>query len=182
MQPREIEVKYRVLDPAVLDGALRAHGCELSEPTHQDDQAYAENGWAYGMSKFNVAFARLRTQNGQHLFTVKRPTLNEMACIEFETQVADREQMHEAILQMGFYATVRIVKSRRTGWLADACICVDDVERLGVFLELEKVVGSHGRADRVQDKLDALARSVNVRLERVTDTYDSLVRHGLDAV
>jgi adenylate cyclase class 2 len=162
-----------------LGAALQTHGCELSEPTRQDDQAYAEDGWHYGMSKVNVAFARLRTENGRHLFTVKRPTLNEMVCIEFETEVADRDQMHEAILQMGFYATVRIVKSRRIGRLAEACVCVDDVEGLGVFLELETVIGSHERADRVQADLDALARTLNARLERVTDTYDSLVRSAL---
>lgn len=64
-------------------------------PVHQDDQAYAQYGWCYGMSKLGVAFARLRTQDDRHLFTLKRPTDNELACLEFETEVVDRDQMHE---------------------------------------------------------------------------------------
>ena len=43
------------------------------------------------MSKLGLPFARLRTQNGRHLFTLKRPIDNEMACLEFETEVADPE-------------------------------------------------------------------------------------------
>ncbi|MBG0823260.1 CYTH domain-containing protein [Planomonospora sp. ID91781] len=123
-----------------------------------------------------VAFARLRTQDGRHLFTVKTPLANEMACDEHETWVADREQMHRAVIAMGLRPTVRIVKTRRTGALGGMTVCVDDVEHADCFFEIERTVtgGQPGRA--VQEELDAFARSPGVDLERTTDTYDSLVR------
>jgi adenylate cyclase class 2 len=111
---REIEVKYRLGDLPALVRALADRGMVLSEPLRQDDQAYAERGWAYGQSKAGVTFARLRTQCVRHRFTVKRPLENEMACVEHETEVADRAAMHQAVLAMGFVPTVRIVKIRRT--------------------------------------------------------------------
>jgi adenylate cyclase, class 2 len=83
-QAREIEVKYRVDDLAGLEAELHRRGVTLSLPVHQDDQAYAQDGWRYGLSKLGVAFARLRTQNGHHLFTLKRPTDNELACLELK--------------------------------------------------------------------------------------------------
>src|SRR5258705_10342351 len=43
--------------------------------------------------KVNVPFARLRTQDGRHLFTVKKPVDNEMACLEHAPHIVDREQM-----------------------------------------------------------------------------------------
>ncbi|HZN73123.1 MAG TPA: CYTH domain-containing protein [Micromonosporaceae bacterium] len=181
-QAREIEVKYRVHDLAGLEQALRARGSALLPPVHQDDQAYAEDGWHYGMSKLGVAFARLRTQNGRHLFTLKRPTDNELACLEFETEVADRGQMHEAILHMGFYPTVRIVKARRTARLGRLSLCLDEVEHAGVFLEVEAVVGSGQAGAVVQAELDAFVRSLGVELERTNETYDSLVRVAMAAV
>lgn len=181
-QAREIEVKYRVYDLAELELALRAHGLTLSPPVHQDDQAYAEDGWRYGMSKLGVAFARLRTRNGRHMFTLKRPTDNELACLEFETEVADREQMHEAILHMGFYPTVRIVKTRRTAQLGRLFLCLDEVEHAGAFLEVETVIGPGQSGAAVQADLDAFARALGVELERINDTYDSLVRVASAAV
>jgi adenylate cyclase, class 2 len=70
---REVEVKFRVHDPAALLSALSSRGIELGPPVHQDDQAYAPDGWSYGEDRRGVPFARLRTVDGEHLFTVKRP-------------------------------------------------------------------------------------------------------------
>jgi adenylate cyclase class 2 len=179
VQASEIEVKYRVLDPAALTAALCECGLDLSAPVHQDDQAYAQDGWHYGMSKLGAVFARLRTQGGQHLFTLKRPVDNELACLEFETEVADREQMHEAIGHMGFYPTVRIVKVRRTARLGELSLCLDEVEGLGMFLEVERVIPEGHSGAAVQAELDAFARSLGVELERTTETYDSLLRTAL---
>jgi adenylate cyclase class 2 len=181
-QAREIEVKYRVFDTAGLVVALRALHLTFAPPSRQDDQAYAENGWHYGLSKLGVAFARLRTQDGRHLFTLKRPVDNELACLEFETEIADRDQMHEAILHMGFYPTVRIAKTRRTARLGELSLCLDEVEHAGAFLEIEKVIGPGQSGEAVQAELDAFTRSLGVSLERTIETYDSLVRAALAGV
>ena len=115
----------------------------------------------------------------RHLFTVKKPVDNEMACIEHETVVADRSQMHRAVIAMGFVPTVRIIKTRRTAMIGDVAACVDDVEQAGKFFEVEKICAAAGSAMAVQNELDRLARSLGVAMERVTDTYDTLVRAAL---
>jgi len=113
---------------------------------------------------------------------VKKPLDNAMACLEHETEVADRERMHQAILAMGFYPTVRIVKTRRTSMLGDLTICVDEVEHAGAFVEIERTVDGEESGAAVQEELDAFARSLGLDLERTTDTYDSLVRAALALV
>ncbi|GAB2964160.1 class IV adenylate cyclase [Micromonospora polyrhachis] len=178
---REIEVKYRVAEPDAIVVALRQLGVELSAPVRQDDQAYAPAGWAYGQSKTGVSFARLRTQDGRHLFCVKRPLDNELACQEYETEVAEREPMHAAILAMGFQPTVRIVKTRRTGRLGGMSFCLDEIRHLGTFLEIELLVDDNRSAVEVQARLDDFAQSLGVELARSTETYDSLIRAALTA-
>lgn len=176
---REVEVKYRILDPDHLATALLALNLCLSDPVHQDDQAYAERGWTYGMSKIGVAFARLRTEDGRHLFTLKKPVDNELSCLEYECQVSDRGQMHHAILAMGFTPTVRITKLRRTARLGDISICLDQVEHAGTFLELERLVPAEESPVHVQAELDQFARSLPLTLQRTTSTYDTLIRAAL---
>ena len=78
---------------------------------------------------------------------------------------------------MRFYPTVRIVKRRRTARLDGMAVCIDQVEHAGLFLEVVVEDGESGRA--AQDRLDTFARSLGVELERVTDTYDVLVRVGM---
>ncbi|MFI6758970.1 class IV adenylate cyclase [Micromonospora sp. NPDC050417] len=179
---REIEVKYRVSDTDAMIDALRDRGVELSAPVEQDDQAYAMRGWSYGQGKTGFAFARLRSQGGRHLFCVKQPVDNELACMEHETEVAEREQMHAAIVAMGFYPTVRIVKDRRTGRLGSMSLCLDEVRGLGSFLEIETMVSDTRSGAEVQHELDSFARSLGVELMRSTETYDSLVRAAQAAV
>ncbi|MFY1700174.1 class IV adenylate cyclase [Micromonospora sp. WMMA1923] len=172
----EVEVKYRVGDLTAVEAALVASGVVLSAPVVQDDQAYARLGWEYGQSKIGVPFARLRTERGRHLLTVKTPVANELSCVEHETEVADRQQMDAALRQLGFYPTVRIRKTRRTAAAGPMSLCLDEVDDLGAFLEIEQIVADGERGERVQAELDRFAATLGVSLERTTDTYDSLIR------
>jgi adenylate cyclase class 2 len=173
---REVEVKYRIRDVEALLVALKARDIELNMPVHQDDQAYAPEGWSYGDNKLGVSFVRLRTVDGRHTFTLKRPAENALSCDEYETAVADREQMHHAILAMGFRPTVRIAKARRTAELPAISLCVDEVADLGTFLELERMVPDDVPGEAVQAELAAFVSSLGVQAERTEETYDSLVR------
>ncbi|WP_117211128.1 class IV adenylate cyclase [Allorhizocola rhizosphaerae] len=176
---QEIEVKYRVARLEPLLDALALRGVVLSDPITQDDQAYAPAHWDYGQSKVGVPFARLRTEAGRHLFTVKVPVDNEMACREHESLVADRDQMHQALLAMGFRPTIRIVKTRRTGVLDGLSLCVDDVQHAGGFLEVEQLVPITESGLATQRRLDEFVMSLGVPVQRTTDTYDSLIRAQL---
>lgn len=176
---REVEVKYRVDDADCLLAALKERGIELSAPAHQDDQAYAPEGWSFGDNKLGVSFVRLRTMSGAHTFTLKRPDENALSCDEHETAVGDRAQMHCAILAMGFYPTVRIAKTRRTAAVGDLSLCVDEVAGIGTFLELERLVADGVPGETVQAELAAFVRALGIEAERIEETYDSLVRAAL---
>ncbi|MFC4565027.1 class IV adenylate cyclase [Nocardiopsis mangrovi] len=175
---REIEAKYRVPsgDVEAVLAALKTCGLAVSDPVHQDDQAYAQAGWEYGMPKVGATFARLRTTREGHVFTVKRPVSGEMDCVEHETAVADRGEMHAALAEMGFRPTVRIVKTRRTASAAAVSVCVDEVDHVGLFIEVETVVADDRDGVAAQAELDTFVRGLGLDVERTTDTYDSLVR------
>jgi adenylate cyclase class 2 len=172
---REIEVKYRVEELEHLLDVLKSRGIEVSDPAYQDDQAYAPAAWQFGDSKLGVPFLRLRTVAGRHYFTLKQPVQNEQACLEHETEVADREAMHHAALCMGYRPTVRIVKTRRTASIGDFSLCVDDLEGVGGFVEAERIAPDDVDAQAVQAELAALVESLGVTVTRTTETYDSLV-------
>ena len=173
---REVEVKYHVDDLEALLVVLKDRGIELSGPVYQDDQAYAPDGWQFGDSKLGVSFLRLRTVDGRHYFALKQPGENAQACLEYETEVADRAAMHGAILHMGYHPTVRVAKARRTATLELCSLCVDDLEGVGGFLELERMVPDDMPAEAIQAELAAFVTSFGVTAVRTGETYDSLVR------
>jgi len=172
---REIELKYRVDDLEALLLALKARDIELSEPVFQDDQAYAPAGWQFGDSKLGVSFLRLRTVQGRHYFTLKQPAGSAQDCLEYETQVTDRQAMHQAALHMGYRPTVRIAKTRRMAPLDDCSLCIDEVEGVGGFLELERMAPDHADAQAIQADLAVFVSSLGIAAIRTDQTYDSLV-------
>ncbi|OLT30592.1 adenylate cyclase [Nocardiopsis sp. CNR-923] len=173
---REIEIKYRVADPAALLVALERAGVVMGQAVLQDDQAYAPADWTPGTPRIGRTFCRLRTQDGLHVFTTKTPTADPMEHIEHETAVADRGQMHAAVLRMGYVPSLRVVKYRRTGVVREMLVCLDEVADLGAFLELEVVADDDRDGSAVRAELDAWARGLGVQLEHTTLTYDILVR------
>ena len=172
---REIEVKYRVDDLEGLLAALKSRSIRVSDPVHQDDQAYAPSGWQFGDSKLGVSFLRLRTVSGRHYFTLKQPAQNAQACLEFETEITDREAMHHAALHMGYRPTVRIIKTRRTASIGDCSLCIDHLEDVGGFIEVERMASDNADIPAIQDELAELVESLGAATTRVTETYDSLV-------
>ena len=174
----EIEVKYRVLDSRALDAALAARGIKLSAPVRQDDQAYAPQTWTPGTSRIGVTFVRLRSQNDRCTFTTKTPVDNVLACREFETAIDDRKQMHHAIIAMGYRPTVQVIKQRRTARVGSYSLCVDDVEGVGSFLEVEAVAEGTADMARVQEVLAAWVDDLGAPLERTGATYDQMVQHA----
>ena len=172
----EIEVKYRVMDPEALADALGVRGIELSTPVYQDDQAYSPASWTFGDPRIGVTFVRLRTQNGRCTFTTKTPVDNVLACLEHETVVTDREEMHRAIVAMGYRPTVRVAKQRRTAQVGAYALCVDEVEGAGAFLEVEVVNADGTDMARVQAELAAWVEGLGAPLERTGATYDEVVQ------
>jgi len=172
---REIEVKYRVDDLEGLLATLKSRGIDVSDPLHQDDQAYAPAEWQFGDSKLGVSFLRLRTVAGRHYFTLKQPAQNDQACLEYETEVTDREAMHHAALNMGYRPTVRIIKTRRTASINGCSLCIDELEGVGGFIEAERMAPDDADAQVVQAELAALIESLGAVTTRTTETYDSLV-------
>lgn len=90
--------------------------------------------------------------------------------------------MHRAIVLMGFEPTVRIVKTRRSGWLDDRyALCVDQVEGVGTFIEVEAMADPDEDHDRLRAELERLVERLELDVERCTDTYDALVHAAAHA-
>jgi adenylate cyclase class 2 len=129
----------------------------------------------------SFSFLRLRTVQGCHYFTLKQPADNAQDCLEYETQVTDRQAMHQAALHMGYRPTVRIAKTRRMATLEGCSPCVHEVEGVGGFLELERMAPDHADAQTIQTiqiiqaVLAAFISSLGIAATWTDQTYDSLV-------
>jgi adenylate cyclase class 2 len=130
--PRNIEVKIRVLDLAPVRAAALAHGACSRGVESQTDRYYELAG---------ERRVKLRSRGGgsAELIRYDRPEADGVRASDYEvTPVRDAEA---GVCLVPAGEPVVIVRKRRELLLLDNVrIHLDDVDRLGTFLELEAVV------------------------------------------
>ncbi len=170
---RETEVKARVNDIEFIKNKLISLGCLFSDPIIQNDSVFFENGIKPENGRGIPAF-RIRDEGTRFLFTLKIPEANDLDKIEREMEITDPKTMKEMLELINFRETIRLNKKRIKCKYNGYEICLDDVEGLGQFIEVEKITDEN--AEKVQEELFNFLISLGVKKEdRVTVGYDTLL-------
>jgi len=139
----EIEVKARLKDREGVITKLKELGCEFGVSKTQDDTVYAQNIGTVEEYYSNSVFLRIRIQDdGKVIFTAKQPirkSASELVKVEHESEISSADEMREMLKMMGYREAVRTKKTRQIGHYNDYEICLDDIEGLGSFIEIEKI-------------------------------------------
>jgi adenylate cyclase class 2 len=172
---REIEIKSRVASKQVLIDVITSAGIKLSAPIKQHDVVYGQKGVADNAP--GSIWLRIRTENdSKTIFTLKQQVEGGLDSIEHETEVADANELESIISKLGFSLYSDLTKTRQKAKYNGIEICVDDVEKLGVFIEAEKLTNEDADSQSVVDELWAELGKFNVnRSDAVFDGYDVLL-------
>lgn len=180
---REIEIKARIgnLDSVLAAVAKQSSG--VSEPVTQHDRVYGVPG-VPGASKNTSPWLRIRSETKagatSHVFTLKKSVTNQMDSIEHETEVTDDKELEKIIGHMNFIPYSDLTKTRRKAHIGDIEVCIDHIDLLGDFIELEKLSADEIDYDTVAKELWAILESLGVSQEQeVTDGYDVLMNKHL---
>lgn len=180
---REIEIKLKAKNFRELEQRLKEKGCVLSEPISQHDVIYSLKG---SRNEFQSAqegdvVIRIRYLKDSAELTLKQQRSNESDNIEYETGVMDPKQVHHMLELLGWYPTVEVRKMRRKGKLGPYEICLDEVEKLGTFIELEKLTEEDIDAEEVRRELFKELESLGLsRNDEETRGYDTQIYQLLE--
>jgi adenylate cyclase, class 2 len=169
----EIEVKAKVNDFEELKNKLKELGCVLSEPTIQDDYIYNKKGINLKEKK-DTPVLRIRQQGEKILFTLKKNRNNELDCIEKELEIKDKNIMEDIFVLLDYEKTVEVHKKRIKTNYKEYEICLDEVDGLGSFIEVEKLSDEDG--EKIQNELFDFLETLGIsKSNRVFQGYDTLV-------
>ncbi len=179
---KEIEVKAHLKNKDQVLEKLTVLGCVLSEPVRQIDTVYTRIP-AQTVEEYmkNDHFVRIREKSdGRFIFTVKKPLSKQVLTkAEHETEIKDAKELEQALFLMGYQIANKVIKVRRTAHCGEFEICIDEVEKLGSFIEIEKM--SNGDVDAVRKELNKFLISLGVSSEdEVHKGYDIMeIEHHL---
>ena len=178
---REIEIKLKASDLTIISKKLEALGCVISEPKIQEDRNFIhkdDTKWFESEIR-GFVYPRLRIQPGKPLtFTIKKPVKNEMDCIEHEIHIDNADELESMMEILGYRKGVTVKKTRRTTKYKEYTITLDEVEKLGSFIEVERLVDD-GDSLAIQKEMFAFAKNT-LGLDRddhIMKGYDILIHH-----
>lgn len=172
---KEIEVKAKLKDKEKVLEKLKSMGCILSLPIKQIDTVYTKIIGNIDEYMKNDHFLRIREKSdGTFIFTVKKPTSwNVLTKSEHETEIKNKNELEQAIFLMGYKIANKVIKNRITTHFNEFEICIDEVEKMGTFIEVEKISG---------DDINKIRKEVNDFLILLNVSLDDEVKKGYDVI
>lgn len=172
---REIEIKARVGDRAGLLATMKQQGVHLSAPVKQHDVVYSPPG-QQDYAKDTI-WLRIRTENdAKVIWTLKKDTGRRHDSIEHEVEVSNEAELATMLQLMGMGLYSDLTKTRMKGHVGDIEICVDEVDGLGCFIEVEKIVANDHDYQPVADELwEFLGKCGITKADHETGSYDVLL-------
>jgi adenylate cyclase class 2 len=180
---REIEIKARANNVTSIIEAIIRQGGVMTDPVVHHDRVFGVPG-VPGASENNEPWLRIRSETKagvtKYIFTLKKSVTNQMDSIEHETEVSDEKELTKIIEHMNFVPYSDLTKTRRKAKIGEIEVCVDHLDGLGDFIELEKLTDEVVDHDAVIEELWGIFESLGVsKDDEVTDGYDVLMNKYL---
>lgn len=167
----EVEIKFRVKNEETIYDQLKKLNCKFSN-LHQCDHIYVKKG----INDFNIPSGenvlRIREENGLNYITLKQ-RLNHL---EYETVVKDLNVMNNILVALEYHKLVEVNKFRKQTSVNEFNITIDKVDRLGTFVEIEKITNDKEKIEIIEHEILKFAKELGFTendIER--EKYDSMM-------
>lgn len=175
MNMKEIEKKYQIEDNDKFIQKLEGFGCEISEVNHQKDSIYVSDIHHIENTPGSL-FLRVRKDNDKIELNAKKHEKVMEARTEVEFEVSSYENANHFLEFIGFEKWVEVRKKRVHTFYKDCNICIDEVEELGSFVELEYVVEDDVLEEEILKKIDDIAKELGIdTIKEVHQYYDEMI-------
>lgn len=157
----EVEIKAKLKNKNEILPKLEKLGCTIKKAKEQEDKIFIKKE----LKNFDIPVGenviRLRKEDDKNILKLKKKMADNKASVEIETLVEDEEAISRMLKEMGYKELVFIKKKRKRYSLGRIAICVDNVENLGDFIEVEIMT------DENEEKKEEALKEIEAFLEKL---------------
>lgn len=157
--PIEIEAKAYAKNLRVIEQRILDIGAKFTWEGEQVDTYY--NHPMRDFAETDEAL-RIREVEDKTFLTYKGPKIDSITKTreEIKVQVQDSFPISDILLKLGFKEVFRVKKHRKKFQLDEFKICLDSVENLGDFVEIERSVSSEVTEEKVSEIRDDILKTM----------------------
>jgi putative adenylyl cyclase cyaB len=113
----------------------------------------------------------------QSLMTLKVEGQTKLVSDEYEFAVDDGDTARQMLTALGWQEIVTVDKVRLESKTKDYTICIDEVAKLGLFIELEILTEDDANAGDIQQQMHTFLKNLNIDGELWKIPYDTSIRN-----
>lgn len=171
---REVELKFKVNSLDTIINRLKKEGCIISSIEEQYDTIYVKDLNRTESNEGSV-WLRVRKTNETIELNYKKQSAKKFDSQEIEFQVDSYEKANNFLKAIGFQEWVQVHKKRRYTNYQGYNICLDEVDKLGFFIEIELLVDENDEKN-YEENLLQIAEKFGIKNEnRVNSHYDTMI-------
>ncbi|MDO5146524.1 MAG: class IV adenylate cyclase [Eubacteriales bacterium] len=179
----EVEVKLPIHRRRTIEKGLLALGFKPGFLIRESDLYF--NGGGHDFMRSDEALRireseNLSTASSSAFLTYKGPKLDAVSSTrkELETKLENADAGRQILSALGYQSLAPVEKLRQYYHREDMTACVDQVEHLGSFLELEILVEDESQREHALKKIEALLLDLDCRMEDTTRySYLFMLQH-----
>lgn len=171
----EIEIKLPVKNLDNIKEQLRSKGFQEEAVIREYDMYY--NSLYHDVKKLGEALrirksTNLSTGNLQAQINFKGKKIDRisMSRQEYETLVENPESMEQILIALGFHPAAAVQKTRCYMKYDNMTACLDQVDNLGDFLELEMIASEESMRVRCLQSMERLLTELGLSMEDTVRT------------
>lgn len=182
---QEVEVKFKLNNTVygdVVDKISNQYSIELSEKL-QNDAVFLlpeqiDKPIVVGSKIMRIR--RVKDISGEkEIMTLKVQTAQTLVSDEYEFDISSGDMAERMLVALGWEKDVDVVKKRSEGLVSGYGVCVDQVEQLGVFIELEKIAENSDQETimSIQEEMKSFLHALELDGEISMVPYDTQIKN-----
>ena len=177
----EVEIKVEVKNRSEIEDKLLDLGFLKSEKIKETDLYFdtLEDSIRNNDNALRLRSSEnLTTKENQHFITFKGPKLDQISMTrqELETKIEDAGVIKELFSSLGYVKMYSVIKTRQYFTMESMNACIDEVNDLGEFLELEMVVSEEERESALVNIIAFLGKIGYGKEEIIRTSYLSMLQ------
>ena len=169
----EVEIKLPVTDRNIIEDKLKQLGFEAGDLVEERDIYFTSDLYDFKQADKALRIRKtknIKTDKTQAFLTYKGNRLDKISMTreELETGIEDGDVGEKILKSIGFRAVSPVCKLRQYYFLGELTVCVDQVDRLGVFLEAEIIVSSEEERESALQQIENFLEKLGYSMEETT--------------
>ena len=160
----EMELKALLKNKLQVKKKLEECGCEWVSVGLQVDTIYERSD---AKQIVDTSIFRIRKYNDKKILTLKILMEDLDTAEELELDISDDIVMDKMLQFIGFLPKIQVVKRRQTAKYKEFNICIDEVEGLGDFIEIERISEKSNDKDRIYGEMRTVLLELGVEEEEL---------------